>query len=96
MRSNLQMTNRGIECLCRHCRALPCPAAGVAVDEEDRGARKVLVAWLAGNLFLGSQICWVLRSFIWDSARPTRFIGREYFRGTFYETLFEAVKRLLF
>lgn len=59
-------------------------------------ARKVLVAWLAGNLFLGSQICWVLRSFIWDSARPTRFIGREYFRGTFYETLFEAVKRLLF
>src|SRR5205823_14531841 len=24
-------------------------------------ARKVLLAWLAGNLFLGSQICWVLR-----------------------------------
>jgi hypothetical protein len=59
-------------------------------------ARKVLFAWLAGNLFLGSQICWVLRPFIWDPAGPTRFIGREYFRGSFYETVFEAVRRLVF
>jgi hypothetical protein len=59
-------------------------------------ARKVLLAWLAGNLFLGSQICWVLRPFIWDPAGPTRFIGREYFRGSFYETVFEAVRRLMF
>ncbi|MBE0540749.1 MAG: hypothetical protein IH623_05130 [Verrucomicrobia bacterium] len=59
-------------------------------------ARKVLLAWLAGNLFLGSQICWLLRPFIWDPAGPTRFIGREYFRGSFYETVFEAVRRLLF
>lgn len=59
-------------------------------------ARKVLVAWLAGNLFLGSQICWVLRPFIWDPAGPTRFIGREYFRGSFYETVFEALRRLAF
>ena len=58
-------------------------------------ARKVLVAWLAGNLFLGSQVCWVLRPFIWDPAGPTRFIGREYFRGSFYETVFEAVRRLI-
>lgn len=59
-------------------------------------ARKVLVAWLAGNLFLGSQIAWVLRPFLWDPAGPTRFIGREYFRGSFYETLFEAGRRLVF
>lgn len=59
-------------------------------------ARKVLLAWLAGNLFLGSQICWVLRPFIWDPAGPTRFIGREYFRGSFFETVFEAVRRLVF
>lgn len=59
-------------------------------------ARKVLLAWLAGNLFLGSQICWILRPFIWDPAGPTRFIGREYFRGSFYETVFEAVRRLFF
>jgi hypothetical protein len=59
-------------------------------------ARRVLIAWLAVNLFLGSQICWVLRPFIWDPARPVEFIGREYFHGSFYETVFDAVRRLIF
>jgi len=59
-------------------------------------AWKVLLAWLAVNLFLGSQVCWVLRPFIWDPAGPTRFIGREYFRSSFYETVFEAARRLVF
>jgi hypothetical protein len=59
-------------------------------------ARKVLLSWLAANLFLGSQICWVLRPFIWDPAAPVQFIGRQYFHGSFYETLFEAIRRLLF
>jgi hypothetical protein len=58
-------------------------------------ARNVLFAWLAGNLFLGSQICWVLRPFIWDPAGPVEFIGRQYFHGSFYETVFEAARRLL-
>jgi hypothetical protein len=61
-----------------------------------RVARRVLFAWLAGNLFLGSQIAWVLRPFIWDPARPVEFIGREYFRGSFFETVFTAACRLLF
>ncbi len=26
----------------------------------------------------------------------TRFIGREYFRGSFFETVFEAIRRLVF
>jgi len=59
-------------------------------------ARNVLAAWLAGNLFLGSQIAWLLRPFIWDPARPVEFIGREYFRGSFFETVFGALLRLLF
>lgn len=59
-------------------------------------AWKVLLSWLAVNLFLGSQVCWVLRPFIWDPAGPTRFIGREYFRGSFFETVFEAARRLMF
>ena len=57
---------------------------------------RVLFAWLATNLLLGSQICWVLRPFIWDPAGPVRFIGREYLRGSFFETLFEAARRLIF
>ena len=56
----------------------------------------VLFAWLATNLFLGSQVCWVLRPFIWDPAGPPRFIGREYLRGSFFETVFEAARRLIF
>lgn len=59
-------------------------------------ARNVLLAWLAGNLFLGSQICWVLRPFIWDPAGKVEFIGQQYFRGSFYETVFDAARRLLF
>jgi hypothetical protein len=59
-------------------------------------ARKVLLAWLAGNLFLGSQICWVLRPFIWDPGRPVEFIGPQYFSGSFYETVFEAARTLIF
>ncbi len=59
-------------------------------------ARRVLCAWLAVNLLLGSQICWVLRPFIWDPARPVEFLGPEYFRGSFYETVFEAARRLIF
>jgi hypothetical protein len=58
-------------------------------------ARNVLLCWLAVNLLLGSQICWVLRPFIWDPARPVEFLGPEYLRGSFYETVFEAVRRLL-
>ena len=59
-------------------------------------ARRVLFAWLAVNLLLGSQICWVLRPFLWDPARPVEFLGPEFLRGSFYETVFEAARRLLF
>jgi len=59
-------------------------------------ARNVLLSWLAGNLLLGSQICWVLRPFIWDAKRPVEFIGPEGFHGSFFETVFHAVGRLTF
>jgi len=36
-----------------------------------RAAQKVLFAWLAGNLFLGSQIAWVLRPF--SGTQPGRW-----------------------
>ena len=58
-------------------------------------ARKVLFAWLAGNLFLGSQICWVLRPFIWDQSGRVQFIGPNSFQGSFFETVFEAARGLL-
>jgi hypothetical protein len=63
---------------------------------RDAVARRVLFAWLAGNLFLGSQICWVLRPFIWDSGGRVAFIGPQSFHGSFYETVFQGVRRLAF
>jgi hypothetical protein len=59
-------------------------------------ARNVLLAWLVGNLVLGSQIAWVLRPFIWEANRPVAFIGAEGFHGSFFETIFEAARRLIF
>ena len=55
----------------------------------------ILFAWLAANLFLGSQICWVLRPFLWDPNRPEEFIGPEGLSGSFFETVFEALRRLV-
>jgi len=58
-------------------------------------ARKVLFAWLAGNLFLGSQLCWILRPFIGSPGLPVQFLRPNAFAGNFYETVFHAVLRLL-
>src|SRR6185369_17688146 len=35
----------------------------VQLDGNRRVAWRVLLAWLGGNLFLGSQLCWILRPF---------------------------------
>lgn len=67
----------------------------LAISGSRSIARRTLVAWLTVNLLLGSQLCWVLRPFIWDPARPVEFIGPEYFRGSFYETVFDAARQLL-
>ncbi len=57
-------------------------------------ARKVLFAWLAGNLFLGSQLCWILRPFIGSPSLPVEFLRPTAFQGNFYETVFRALLRV--
>jgi len=59
-----------------------------------RVARKILFAWLAGNLFLGSQLCWILRPFIGSPALPIEFFRPNAFQGNFYETVFRAIGHL--
>lgn len=59
-----------------------------------QAALRVLFAWLAGNLFLGSQICWLLRPFIGRPQDAVTFLGPDPFQGNFYETVFEAVRAL--
>ena len=58
-------------------------------------ARRVLFAWLAGNLLLGSQLAWILRPFIGSPDLPLEFLRPNAFQGNFYETIFHALKQLL-
>ena len=58
-------------------------------------ALRVLLAWLAGNLFLGSQLTWILRPFIGSPALPVEFLRPNAFQGNFYETVFHSLLRLL-
>lgn len=58
-------------------------------------ARKILWAWLAANLFLGSQLCWILRPLIGSPGLPTQFLRPDAFKGNFYETVFDGIKIVL-
>ena len=66
-----------------------------SLSGSERVARKVLVAWLLGNLFLGSQLCWILRPFIGSPVLPVEFLRSTAFQGNFYETVFGAIARLI-
>jgi len=58
-------------------------------------ARTVLWSWLAGNLFLGAQLAWVLRPFIGSPNLPVTFLRPDPMHGNFYESVFHALRRLL-
>lgn len=62
---------------------------------DARVASRVLFAWLVGNLFLGSQICWVLRPFIGRPDQPVEFLGAHPFEGSLYETVFNVLRDLI-
>jgi hypothetical protein len=59
-------------------------------------ALKVMLAWLASNLFLGSQISWLLRPFVGAPHLPVEFLRDDALAGSFYEILLSAAARLLF
>jgi hypothetical protein len=58
-------------------------------------ARRVLFAWLAGNLFLGSQLSWILRPFIGVPGLPVQFLRDDPLNGNFYEAVFHSFIHLL-
>jgi hypothetical protein len=66
------------------------------IGGTDSAARKVLLAWLAGNLFFGSQLCWILRPFFGSPQLPVEFLRPNAFEGNFYETVFNAMWTLFF
>lgn len=59
-------------------------------------ALRVLFAWLAGNLLLGSQIVWLMRPFIGDPTIPVEFLTSHALEGNFFEAVFHDLCRLIF
>jgi hypothetical protein len=57
-------------------------------------ARRVLFAWLAGNLFLGSQLSWILRPFIGSPSLPVEFFRAAALHGNFYENVFHSLLQI--
>ena len=58
------------------------------------GAVRVLLAWLAVNLFFGSQLSWILRPFIGSPHLPVEFLRADAFNGNFFESVFSSTLRL--
>jgi hypothetical protein len=58
-------------------------------------ARRVLFAWLAGNLLFGSQLSWILRPFIGSPGLDIEFLRKTAFQGNFFETVFGSLRRLI-
>ena len=58
-------------------------------------AWRVIVAWLAGNLFLGSQLTWILRPFIGSPTLPVEFLRQNALPGNFYEAVFRSLHQIL-
>jgi hypothetical protein len=57
-------------------------------------AGRVLVAWLAVNLFLGSQLTWIARPFIGAPQLPVTFLRKDALKGNFYENVYRTVPDL--
>jgi hypothetical protein len=57
-------------------------------------ALKVLFGWLLGNLFLGSQLCWIMRPFVGSPELPLQFFRPDAFRGNFYEAVWYSIGRI--
>lgn len=57
-------------------------------------ARRVLGAWLAANLFFGSQLAWMLRPFVGSPGLPVQFLRDDPLKGSFYEAILYSLGRL--
>ena len=57
-------------------------------------ARRTLLAWLAGNLLLGSQLTWILRPFVGAPHLPVEFLRANALEGNLFETLINHARHL--
>lgn len=57
-------------------------------------ARATLLAWIAGNAFLGSQFSWILRPFFGSPNLEVAFLRPNPLRGSFHETIWSMATRM--
>ena len=57
-------------------------------------ARRLLFAWLAINLLLGSQLSWILRPFIGTPGLPVEFLRDGALHGNFFESVLQSLRDL--
>jgi len=55
---------------------------------------RVLLAWLTGNFFLGSQLSWILRPFIGSPGLPVEFVRQNALHGNFYEAVLHSLQNI--
>lgn len=65
-----------------------------AVCPNAEVAGRVIAAWLAGNLLLGTQLTWIFRPFFGSPYLEVQFLRPEAFRGNFFEYMAHAVAGL--
>jgi len=66
----------------------------VARGGSRAAARKLLAAWLAVNLLVGSQVSWIGRPFIGSPELPVEFFRQDALNGNFYESVWTAMNRV--
>jgi hypothetical protein len=57
-------------------------------------ATRILVAWLAGNLLLGTQLTWIARPFFGSPNLPVQFFRQDALKGNFFESVLYNARRL--
>ncbi|MEO0416973.1 MAG: hypothetical protein AAF226_18700, partial [Verrucomicrobiota bacterium] len=57
-------------------------------------SRLTMLGWLAGNLFLGAQVSYILRPIFGQPHLEVQFLRPDPFNGNFYESLWWAITRL--
>ena len=57
-------------------------------------ALRLLIAWLAGNLLLGTQLTWIARPFFGSPNLPVQFLREDALRGNFFESVLYNARRL--
>jgi hypothetical protein len=65
-----------------------------AKSPSPAAASATLLAWLAGNGFLGAQFSWVLRPFFGSPGLDVQFLRPDPLRGNFYQTVWRSLDHI--